>query len=68
MIPPLFLELEHLLAASTSALLNLNIFILIIQHLKSYLISFSSVIAQLDWAIQKKTGLSGQETVSQLSF
>jgi len=27
---------------------------LIIQHLKSYLISFGSVIAQLDWAIQKK--------------
>jgi len=28
--------------------------LLIIQHLKSYLISFGSVIAQLDWAIQKK--------------
>jgi len=26
----------------------------IVQHLKSYLISFGSVIAQLDWAIQKK--------------
>jgi len=35
--------------------------LLIIQHLKSYLISFGFVIAQLDWAIQKKrTGLSGQ--------
>jgi hypothetical protein len=36
--------------------LNLLTFLmlLIIQHLKSYLISFSSVIAQLDWAIQKK--------------
>jgi len=34
---------------------------LIIQHLKNILISFASVIAQLDWAIQKKgTGLSGQ--------
>jgi hypothetical protein len=28
--------------------------LLIIQHLKSYSISFGSVIAQLDWAIQKK--------------
>ena len=28
--------------------------LLIIQHLKRYLISFGSVIAQLDWAIQKK--------------
>ena len=28
--------------------------LLIIQHLESYLISFGSVIAQLDWAIQKK--------------
>jgi hypothetical protein len=28
--------------------------LLIIHHLKSYLISFGSVIAQLDWAIQKK--------------
>ena len=28
--------------------------LLIIQHLKNYLISFGSVIAQLDWAIQKK--------------
>jgi hypothetical protein len=26
--------------------------LLIIQHLKSYSISFGSVIAQLDWAIQ----------------
>jgi hypothetical protein len=32
-----------------------------IQHLKSYLISFGPVIAQLDWAIQqKRTGLSVQ--------
>ena len=30
------------------------VMLLIIQHLKSYLISFGSVIAQLDWAIQKK--------------
>jgi hypothetical protein len=28
--------------------------LLIIQHLKSYSISSGSVIAQLDWAIQKK--------------
>jgi len=28
--------------------------LLIIRHLKSYLISFGFVIAQLDWAIQKK--------------
>jgi hypothetical protein len=28
--------------------------LLIIQHLKSYLISFASVIARLDRAIQKK--------------
>jgi len=28
--------------------------LLIVQHLKSYLISFGSVIAQLDWAIQEK--------------
>ena len=28
--------------------------LLIIQHLKRYLIFFSYVIAQLDWAIQKK--------------
>jgi hypothetical protein len=28
--------------------------LLIVQHLKSYLISFGSVIAQLDRAIQKK--------------
>ena len=28
--------------------------LLIIQHLKNYLISFGSVFAQLDWAIQKK--------------
>jgi len=28
--------------------------LLIIQQLKSYLISFGSVIAQIDWAIQKK--------------
>ena len=28
--------------------------LLIIHHLKSYLISFNSVIARLDWAIQKK--------------
>jgi len=28
--------------------------LLIIRHLKSYLIPFGSVIAQLDWAIQKK--------------
>jgi hypothetical protein len=34
-----------------------------------FLISFGSVIAQLDWAIQKKgTGLSGQEAVSQLNY
>ena len=26
----------------------------IVQHPKSYLIPFGSVIAQLDWAIQKK--------------
>jgi hypothetical protein len=35
--------------------------LLIIQYLKIYSISSGSVIAQLDWAIQKKrTGLSGQ--------
>jgi hypothetical protein len=28
--------------------------LLIVRHLKSYLRSFGSVIAQLDWAIQKK--------------
>jgi hypothetical protein len=28
--------------------------LLIIQHLKSYAISSGSVIAQLDWTIQKK--------------
>ena len=37
--------------------------LLIVQHPKKYLISFGSVIAQLDWAIQKKVvGLSGQST------
>jgi len=28
--------------------------LLLVRHLKSYLRSFGSVIAQLDWAIQKK--------------
>jgi hypothetical protein len=32
----------------------MDFMLLIIQHLKNYLISFGSVIAQLDWAIQKK--------------
>ena len=35
-------------------IVHLECMLLIIQHFKSYLISFGSVIVQLDWAIQKK--------------
>jgi len=41
--------------------------LLIIQHLKSYLISFGSVIAQLDWAIQR-AGLIGQSRKKELDY
>jgi hypothetical protein len=33
---------------------TMNLMLLIIQNLKSHLISFGSVVAQLDWAIKKE--------------
>jgi len=52
---PLFSKRDHTSLWQTEVKVFFNhCMLLIVQYLKTYLISFGSVIAQLDWAIQKK--------------